>query len=186
MTGMVGHGSRVLRYWQARDARTSAPDAIRALADGIKEDTAAWIEVSAKEFRQAPSFKPVAEAAAGETAVTEMAGNEKAGSPGAAHRMDPRMRAQLLDAIRHHRRSIVPLEQRDEWSRFVLHTGHLYAFHLPPLQQTHPAARESFASTAVIAPVLDQAPETEQAERHERISATTQGRRSRRNMERVS
>ncbi len=53
MTGMVGHSARVLEYWQARDAGTSPADAIRRLADAIKEDTHAWLQVSAKEYSQA-------------------------------------------------------------------------------------------------------------------------------------
>ena len=39
MAGMVEHSARVLEYWQARDAGTSPVDAIRRLADRIKEDT---------------------------------------------------------------------------------------------------------------------------------------------------
>ncbi|SDD38437.1 MFS transporter [Actinokineospora iranica] len=54
MTGMIGHGSRVLRYWQARDAGVAHEDAVRALADGIKEDTEAWLKVSEREFSPLP------------------------------------------------------------------------------------------------------------------------------------
>ena len=163
MTGMVGHASRVLRYWQARETGAGAPEAIRALADGIKADTSAWIEVSAPEFRQVPPFKPAVEPAAGARAED-------------ARRRSLEEHGQMLDEIRQYRRSVVPLDQRDEWSRFVLHTGHLWAYNLPPLLETHPAARnEGFQ---VIQPLT--VAEIELAARKERISATTQGRRSRR------
>ncbi|GAA3372901.1 hypothetical protein GCM10020367_30740 [Streptomyces sannanensis] len=54
VTGMTGHSSRVLRYWQQRDAGETPEEAIRVLADGIKEDTESWIRVSEKEFAEAP------------------------------------------------------------------------------------------------------------------------------------
>lgn len=54
VTGMVGHSSRVLRYWQQRDAGSTPQEAIGALAEGIKEDTEKWIQVSAQEFTEAP------------------------------------------------------------------------------------------------------------------------------------
>jgi hypothetical protein len=53
MTGMIGHGFRVLEYWQARAANTSPANAIRRLADRITEDTHAWLHVSATEYSQA-------------------------------------------------------------------------------------------------------------------------------------
>ena len=53
MTGMVGHSARVLEYWQARDAGSSEADALRRLADSIKEDTLGWLQVSAAEYSQA-------------------------------------------------------------------------------------------------------------------------------------
>ncbi|BCL14546.1 hypothetical protein [Micromonospora sagamiensis] len=40
-TGMIGHAARVYRYWQARDEGTGHETAVRQLADGIREDTAA-------------------------------------------------------------------------------------------------------------------------------------------------
>ena len=166
MTGMVGHASRVLRYWQARDAGSSASAAIRELAEGIKEDTDAWIQVSASEFMQAVPAKTAA---------------GHAGKALTPHK-DADEHAELIDAIRRHRRSIVPLEHRDEWSRFVLHTGHLYAFNLPPLKQTHPAAR---AVTTVAGASAENGSHGRQAERRERVAATTQGRRARRQPERV-
>jgi hypothetical protein len=53
MAGMVGHSARVLEYWRSRDAGISAADAVRRLADKIREDTHGWLEVSAKEYSQA-------------------------------------------------------------------------------------------------------------------------------------
>ncbi|HET8841766.1 MAG TPA: FHA domain-containing protein, partial [Ktedonobacteraceae bacterium] len=53
MTGMIGHGFRLLEYWHLRDAHVSAAEAIRRLADRIKEDTHAWLQVSATEYSQA-------------------------------------------------------------------------------------------------------------------------------------
>ncbi len=50
MTGMVGHSARVLEYWRSRDAGTAPADALRRLADSIREDTHAWLQVSAKEY----------------------------------------------------------------------------------------------------------------------------------------
>ncbi|HEY3735081.1 MAG TPA: MFS transporter [Streptosporangiaceae bacterium] len=159
MTGMVGHASRVLRYWQAREAGVSTGQAARALADGIKEDTSAWIEHSAPEFQQAPPFK-------------------RAEGAGPSPRTDLAVHGQMMDDIRMLRRSIVPLDQRDEWSRFVLHTGHLWAYNLPELLDTHPAARDEIE---VVVPLT--VAEIELAARKDRISATTQGRRTARRMD---
>jgi EmrB/QacA subfamily drug resistance transporter len=53
-TGMVGHAFRVMRYWQAVDDGVAADEALRALADGIKADTEAWLRVSEREFSPTP------------------------------------------------------------------------------------------------------------------------------------
>ncbi len=55
MTGMIGHASRVLRYWQSRDAGAAHEDAVRVLADGIKSDTGAWLSISEREFSPLPT-----------------------------------------------------------------------------------------------------------------------------------
>lgn len=49
----IGHGSRVLRYWRDRDDGVGAEKAVRSLADGIAEDTAAWIRTSLRHFEEA-------------------------------------------------------------------------------------------------------------------------------------
>ena len=116
-TGMLGHADRVRRYWEGRDAGVSPEQAIRELADGIKTDTRDWIELSMAEFAQ-PSDPD------GEV-------------------VDPRRVKQhrIIEATRKHRRTISPVNHRDEWSRLNVVIGRLYAFPLPDLQPTHPAAR---------------------------------------------
>ena len=47
ITGMVGHASRVLRYWQDREEGIAPHTAISTLAAAIKEDTEGWLQVSA-------------------------------------------------------------------------------------------------------------------------------------------
>jgi hypothetical protein len=53
MCGMLGHGYRFLEYWQRRHDSHCAESSVRILADRIKADTEALLEVSAKEFSQA-------------------------------------------------------------------------------------------------------------------------------------
>jgi MFS family permease len=60
ITGMVGHGSRVGRYWYDRDRGVAAEEAMERLATGIKEDTEAWIAASEPDFAQ-PGPPPAAE-----------------------------------------------------------------------------------------------------------------------------
>ncbi|HZN72339.1 MAG TPA: hypothetical protein VFC00_11760 [Micromonosporaceae bacterium] len=131
ITGMVGHGSRVLRYWQARDAGLGHDRAIRQLADGIKEDTHGWLEVSAQEFSQAAPIN---------------FGAERIAQIAKASGRDASARASSIEAARRHRHSLVPLDPSD-WRRPVIYAGRLYAFPLPPLQETHPASRDEPAKT---------------------------------------
>jgi hypothetical protein len=118
-TGMMGHALRVLRYWQARADGVEHDVAIRALADAIKQDTMAWQDLSAADFSQ------------------------PAQAPAAAAKDARRARHQdaVIEATRRHRRSISPPDFPDDWSRFVTYVGELHAYELPPLQETHPAAR---------------------------------------------
>ncbi|MEC3978124.1 hypothetical protein [Amycolatopsis sp. H20-H5] len=131
ITGMVGHGARVLRYWEARDAGSTAPQAIRGLADGIKADTDGWLHVSAQEFSQAAPIN---------------FGTERIEQIARSSGKDSGMRAAAIDATRRDRHALVPLDQSD-WRRPVMYPGRRYAYPLPPLQPTHPAERS--ARTAV-------------------------------------
>jgi len=133
ITGMVGHASRVLHYWQSRDAGASPEDAIRQLADEIREDTEGWLQVSAQEFSQALPINFGAERIADIEA--------KGGRDGSA-------RATTIDATRRHRHSLVPLNPSD-WRRLVIRAGRLHAEGLPPLLDTHPATRDKLASAPV-------------------------------------
>ena len=130
ITGMIGHASRVLAYWQARDAGTSPAAAIRQLADAIKEDTDGWLQVSAQEFSQALPINFGAERTA---EIARQSGT------------DSSARAVTIDATRRHRHALVPLDPSD-WRRLVVHSGRLHANPLPPLSRVHPARREHAAA----------------------------------------
>jgi hypothetical protein len=127
ITGMVGHGARMLQYWQDRDGGIGQDKAIRRLADGIKTDTDGWLHVSAQEFSQATPINFGAERI---RQIAEATGK------------DPALRAAAIDATRRHRHSLLPLDHSD-WRRPVMYPGRRYAFPLPPLQESHPAARAS-------------------------------------------
>ncbi|MEO3867411.1 hypothetical protein ABGB18_01130 [Nonomuraea sp. B12E4] len=125
MTGMIGHASRVLGYWEARKAGVGHDDAIRELADGIYSDTRSWLHVSATEFSQALPINFGAERI--EKIVT-------------ATGSDTTARATTVEATRRLRHSLIPLDPSD-WLRPVLTAGRMHAMDLPPLEPTHPAAR---------------------------------------------
>ncbi|PPK65019.1 hypothetical protein V5P93_004236 [Actinokineospora auranticolor] len=127
ITGMVGHGARVLRYWEARAAGADQPTAVRGLADGIKADTDGWLHVSAQEFSQA---------------VPINFGAERIERISAASGKSTEARANTIDATRRHRHSLVPLDPSD-WRRLVIRSGRTHALSLPPLSQVHPALRGS-------------------------------------------
>jgi EmrB/QacA subfamily drug resistance transporter len=55
-TGLLGHAPRVGKYWQDVDSGIPRRVAVRALADGIKADTQAWMEASRSDFAQPPRF----------------------------------------------------------------------------------------------------------------------------------
>lgn len=120
-TGMVGHGMRVLRYWQAIESGVDHEKAVRQLADGIKEDTQAWIDASAQEFAKPPVM-----------IGTDPAAQER------ARQLDT-----TLAAARAYRRSIIPQIYPDEWSRIHFRTGRIYGYNLPPIPETHPAFWET-------------------------------------------
>jgi hypothetical protein len=136
ITGMVGHASRMLTYWQSRDAGVSSEEAIKQLAQDIKDDTDGWLQVSAQEFSQAVPINFGAER------IADI--EEKTGRDGSA-------RATTIDATRRHRHSLVPLNPSD-WRRLVIRAGKLHAEGLPPLQDVHPALRGESPSSAQAAP----------------------------------
>lgn len=135
MAGTIGHGSRVMKYWRARDNGASQQEAIRGLADGIKEDTEGWLEVSVQEFTQAAPIN---------------FGQERVQQIAAASGKDPALRAAAIDATHRHRHSLIPLDPSD-WRRPVMYPGRRYAYPLPPLEPTHPAARTKVKSEAAAA-----------------------------------
>ena len=126
ITGMVGHASRVLRYWQSRDAGTEPQQAIRQLAQDIKDDTDGWLQVSAQEFS---------------TAAPINFGAQRIADIEAQSGRDGSARATTIDATRRHRHSLVPLNPSD-WRRLVIRAGRLHAEGLPPLSDVHPALRD--------------------------------------------
>ncbi len=125
MTGMVGHSSRVLRYWQARDQGQSPEQAIRPLAEGIKEDTHAWLRVSAQEYSEAAPINFGAERI---QEIARLSG------------IDPNARAHAIDASRRKRHSLLPLDPSD-WRRLFLRNGRVLSAPLPELHAMHPALR---------------------------------------------
>ncbi|MBB5869556.1 hypothetical protein F4553_002935 [Allocatelliglobosispora scoriae] len=126
ITGMVGHGVRVLHYWQDRLDGVEPAPAIRRLADGIKTDTEDWLHVSAQEFSQAA---PINFGSARIEEIARASGKESSD------------RAAAIDATRRHRHSLLPLDHSD-WRRPVMYPGRRYAFPLPPLQDSHPEDRD--------------------------------------------
>ncbi|RKT82951.1 hypothetical protein SAMN05421805_10375 [Saccharopolyspora antimicrobica] len=126
-TGMVGHSARVLRYWQDRDAGIHPEQAIRTLADAIKRDSEAWLNVSAVEFSQASPINFGAER------IQEIAD---------ANGISVDARAATVDSSRRVRHSLLTLDYSD-WRRLFVRGGRLHADQLPPLHPLHPAARDA-------------------------------------------
>jgi FHA domain len=149
MTCMVGHGFRVLGYWQARADGATRSDAIRKLADAIKKDTHAWLHVSAREYSQALPINFGAERVAEITAVS---GTESDA------------RAQAIEAARRQRHALVPLNPSD-WRRLFIHNGKVIS-ELPELEADHPLVRSGRElSLAAVMNVLPPAPDPVQADR---------------------
>ncbi len=121
MTGMIGHSARVLEYWQARDAGTSPSEAIRQLADSIKEDTHAWLQVSAREYSQA---------------VPINFGAERIEKISKASGIDANTRANAIDAARRQRHALIPLNPSN-WRRLLVRNGKVLSS-LPELGAAHP------------------------------------------------
>nr|AEA35394.1 putative sisomicin exporter [Micromonospora inyonensis] len=123
ITGMVGHAARVYRYWQARDEGVSHEEAVRQLADSIREDTLAWQRVSEADFAQP--------------------GHVRAGTdPQDGKRLDPVAREKVLEATRRHRRAVARISNRlDDFGRLNVFPGRLQLVGLQPLQPTPPELR---------------------------------------------
>ncbi len=124
MTGMIGHSARVLDYWRSRESGASPTNAIRRLADSIRDDTHAWLQVSAKEYSQA---------------VPINFGAERIERISKASGIDTSVRANAIDAARRHRHALIPLDPSN-WRRLFVHNGRVLSA-LPELADAHPRQR---------------------------------------------
>ncbi len=132
MTGMIGHSARVLDYWRARDAGTPPAVAIRRLADSIKEDTHAWLKVSATEYSQAIPINFGAERIA---QINKASGN------------DVNAHANAIDAARRKRHALLPLDPSN-WRRLFVRNGRVLSA-LPELDTNHPLQRRERAASLI-------------------------------------
>ena len=130
MTGMIGHSARVLAYWQARDAGAAPADAIRQLADSIREDTHAWLEVGAKEYSQAAPIN---------------FGAERIEQISRASGIETSTRANAIDAARRQRHALIPLDPSN-WRRLFVRNGRVLSA-LPELNDDHPLQRPERAES---------------------------------------
>ncbi len=130
MTGMIGHSSRVLAYWQERDQGATPAEAIARLAERIKEDTHAWLQVSAKEYSQAVPINFGAER------IARI--NQASGVPTSA-------RANAIEAARRYRHALIPLDPSN-WRRLFIRNGKVLSA-LPELGENHPLQRAQHAAT---------------------------------------
>ena len=130
MTGMIGHSSRVLAYWQSRDAGMTPADAIRQLADSIREDTQAWLHVSATEYSQAAPIN---------------FGAERIEQINQASGVDAGVRANAIDAARRQRHALIPLDPSN-WRRLFVRNGRVLSA-LPELEAEHPLQRPERAES---------------------------------------
>ena len=126
MTGMIGHGSRVLSYWQARSNGLSADQALNNLANSIDEDTNAWLNVSATEFTQA---------------IPINFGTDRGRQIAAASGRNIDTRNGGVDANKRERHALILLNQSD-WRRLVVRPGKVVSGALPKLHPMHPSARK--------------------------------------------
>ncbi|HEX6479726.1 MAG TPA: FHA domain-containing protein [Ktedonobacteraceae bacterium] len=133
MTGMTGHSARALEYWQARDAGTSPADAIRRLADSIREDTHAWLQVSATEYSQAAPIN---------------FGAQRIEQISKASGVDTSARANAIEAARRHRHALIPLDPSN-WRRLFVRNGRVLSA-LPELDADHPLQRPEHAASLFV------------------------------------
>ena len=124
MAGMVGHSARVLEYWRSRDASISAADAVRRLANKIREDTHGWLEVSAKEYSQAAPINFGAERIEQISKASGIASSARANS---------------IDSARRQRHALIPLDPSN-WRRLFVRNGRVLSA-LPELVEDHPLQR---------------------------------------------
>lgn len=134
MTGMIGHSARVLEYWQARDTNISSSTAIRRLADSIKEDTHAWLQVSAKEYSQAIPIN------FGALRIEQI--NKASG-------IDLNARANSIDAARRRRHELLPLDPSN-WRRLFIRNGKVLSTPLPEMVADHPLQRPERAESLLV------------------------------------
>jgi hypothetical protein len=128
MTGMLGHALRVRRYWESRDAGTPHAEAIRALADAIKEDTEVLLHVTAQDFVGPPVPEPAT----------------------AQERRAREATAAIVAETCRHRRSFVSKTHADDWLRILIHQGRLHSYTLPPVQDDHPVYRPEYYGRRVL------------------------------------
>ena len=128
MCGMLGHGYRFLEYWQRRAASHCAKSSLRLLADRIKADTEALLEVSAKEFSQA---------------IPSNFGEERGRTVAAASGISEGKRAKV-GAKRELRWEQAPLDPTD-WRRVFMRNGRTWSDKLPSIDMRHPTSREEQA-----------------------------------------
>jgi hypothetical protein len=148
MTGMIGHGYRVLAYWQERDHGASPAEAIHRLANRIRDDTHAWLEVSAKEYSQALPIN---------------FGAERIEQINQAGGFTNDSQAEAIDAARRQRHALVPLNPSD-WRRLFIHNGKVIS-ELPELEASHPLMQpEREQSLAAVMKMLPPAPDVTEAE----------------------
>ncbi len=130
MTGMIGHSYRVLEYWKSRDAGTSPAAAIRRLADRIKEDTQAWLQVSATEYSQAAPIN---------------FGAERIEKISKASGVETGTRASEIESARRQRHALIPLDPSN-WRRLFVRNGRVLSA-LPELESDHPLLRPEHEAT---------------------------------------
>src|SRR5258708_9128654 len=130
MKGMIGHSARVIEYWQARDAGTSSTDAIRRLAESIREDTHAWLQVGAKEYSQAAPIN---------------FGAERIEQINKASGIDTSVRSNAIDAARRRRHALLPLDPSN-WRRLFVRNGRVLSA-LAELDADHPLQRPQHAAS---------------------------------------
>ena len=126
MCGMLGHGYRFLEYWQRRAASHCAESSLCLLADRIKADTEALLEVSAKEFSQA---------------IPSNFGAERGRKVAAASGIAEGKRAKVNAKRERGRRwDQAPLNPTD-WRRVFMRNGRTWSDKLPRIDERHPASR---------------------------------------------
>lgn len=126
MCGMIGHSWRFFQYWRDREQGKDQSLAIRDLAEKIKADTEALLQVSAKEFSQA---------------VPINFGAERGGKVAAASGIAQEKRVKVKTK-RAKRWDQAPLNPTD-WRRLFIKNGKIRSEKLPEISRFHPVRREA-------------------------------------------